>query len=146
MLTRYFEDYAVGDTGTTRGRTITEADIVAFAGVSGDFQPLHTDAAYAATQRYGQRIAHGMLVLSVATGLIDIDAPYAEAFLGIDGLRFRAPTFIGDTIHVAHEVTELVDHDERSGRIAFAVTIRKDDGTDVARAHWTFLCAKHPPE
>jgi 3-hydroxybutyryl-CoA dehydratase len=142
MLTRWFEDYSVGDTGTTRGRTVTETDLVGFAGVSGDFNPLHTDQVYAESTRFGQRIAHGMLVLSIATGLIELKAPYAAAFYGIDGLRFLAPTFIGDTLTVTWTVTEKKDHSSTNGLIAYQVAVLKQDGTECVRGTMTLLARK----
>ena len=101
----YFETVTEGDTSTTGGRTITEADVVNFAGVSGDFNHLHLDDERMAESSFGERIAHGMLVLSAATGLLWQDRTERErealvAFYGIDRLRFRAPVFFGDRIHV----------------------------------------------
>lgn len=141
MLTRFFEDYSVGDRGTTRARTITESDLVTFASLSGDWHPLHTDARYAADSRFGQRIAHGMLVLSVATGLVDFEVPYTQAFLGIDALRFRAPVFIGDTIDATWEVVEVADHDDGNGRITYRLTVGKDGATCV-EGQLTMLAAR----
>jgi 3-hydroxybutyryl-CoA dehydratase len=102
----YFEDFKVGDKYVTRARTITEADIVNFAGFSGDWHPLHVDAEYAAKAIFGERIAHGMLVLSVASGLLPLYDWAIIAFYGIDRLRFLAPTKIGDTLHVELEITD----------------------------------------
>lgn len=105
----YFEEFAVGQTFTSRGRTITEADIVHFAGISGDYNPLHMDAEYAKNTQFGQRIAHGMLGLSVATGLAYsmgfLDGTVI-AFTGLDW-KFRAAIYIGDTIKVEAKVAEL---------------------------------------
>ncbi len=98
--TRFFEDYAVGDTRQTLGRTISEADIVIHAGQTGDFYPHHMDAEWCKTQPFGQRIAHGTLIFSVAVGLT-AGAVNPEAFsYGYDRLRFLRPVFIGDTITV----------------------------------------------
>lgn len=100
-----------GETTVTGGRTITEADVMNFAGVSGDFNHIHTDEERMDGSIFGERIAHGMLVLSAATGLIWQHRSIEErnavvAFYGIDALRFRKPVFIGDTIHVETEVIE----------------------------------------
>jgi len=94
--------------------------VVNFAGVSGDFNHHHTDAVRMHDSTYGERIAHGMLVLSVATGLIWQDRSDAEkeavvAFYGIDRLRFLAPTFIGDRVHVELEVTEKTERERGPG-------------------------------
>jgi 3-hydroxybutyryl-CoA dehydratase len=109
MLTRYYDEYEMGDRYVSRGRTITEADIVNFAGLTGDWYPLHVDVEYAKRTEFGQRIAHGMLVLSVASGLVPISPDVLVAFYGMDELRFTAPTFIGDTLHVETEVIEKRD-------------------------------------
>ena len=106
----YFEDLDVGFRFESASRTVTEADLVAFAGVSGDFNPLHTDAVFAAQTIYGERIAHGALVLSLATGLRQRAGLFDGTLLGlveIRGWRFVAPVRIGDTIRVRNEVREL---------------------------------------
>lgn len=109
MLDRYFDELEVGVRVVSRGRTITEADLVMFSAFSGDWYPLHTDKEFAAGTVFGQRIAHGMLVLSVATGLVDMKPGVVVAFYGMDKVRFTAPTFIGDTIRVEAEVIEKSD-------------------------------------
>ena len=106
----YFEDVEVGSTFTTLRRTITEADIVNFAGVSGDFNPLHMDAEFAKDSLFGQRVAHGVLVLGVATGLRQGIGLFDGTLMGLLELRtwrFLAPVFIGDTVRVETEIVEL---------------------------------------
>jgi acyl dehydratase len=106
----YFEDVEVGFRFETPGRTVTEADLAVFSGVSGDFNPLHTDAVFAAGSIYGERIAHGALVLSLVTGLRQRVGLFDGTLMGlleIRGWRFLAPVRIGDTIRVTVEVTEL---------------------------------------
>jgi acyl dehydratase len=106
----YFEDVQVGFRFETPRRTVTEADLVAFAGVSGDFNPLHTDRVFAAESIYGERIAHGALVLSLATGLRQRVGLFDGTLMGLLEIRiwrFSAPVRIGDTIRVVNEVTEL---------------------------------------
>jgi acyl dehydratase len=117
-----FETVAVGDAYETRGRTLTEADVVNFAGVSGDFNHLHTDAEAMADSEFGERVAHGALVFSVLTGLIwqsrsDAEREAIVAFYGVDRLRFVQPAFIGETIHAEVEVldTEPRDHPVATG-------------------------------
>jgi acyl dehydratase len=123
MIRGYFEDNAPGDRIVTRARTVTEADVVGFAGLSGDWHPLHTDAHYAEQGPFGRRIAHGMLVLSILTGLAPLDSETVLAFYGIDRLRFIRPAYIGDTIHVVSEVQEAQERDERSGVIVSDVRV-----------------------
>jgi len=106
----YFEDVEVGFRFETPRRTVTEADLVAFAGVSGDFNPLHTDSVFAAGSIYGERIAHGALVVSLATGLRQRAGLFDGTLLGlleIRNWRFTAPVRIGDTVRVVNEITEL---------------------------------------
>lgn len=110
MAPLYFEDVEVGFQFETPSRTVTEADLVAFAGVSGDFNPLHTDAVFAAGTIYGERIAHGALVVSLATGLRQRAGLFDGTLMGlleIRSWRFAVPVRIGDTIRVANEIIEL---------------------------------------
>jgi acyl dehydratase len=103
----YYEDVEVGDEWTSGGRTITEADIVNFAGLSGDFNPLHMDEEFAKKTIFGKRIAHGLLGLAVMSGLGSFYPPMRTiAFLGIKEWNFKAPIFIGDTIYVKTKVLE----------------------------------------
>jgi 3-hydroxybutyryl-CoA dehydratase len=105
----------VGETLTTRGRTITESDIVTFAGLSGDWHPQHTDAQWAATSLFGDRIAHGLLVVSVAVGLVPLDPSRVVAVRRAD-VVFKQPVRIGDTVHVELKV---LDHQPLDG--AFSI-------------------------
>lgn len=108
-MARYYEDLPVGFEFTTPRRTVTEADIVNFAGLSGDFNPLHTDDDFAATTPFGGRIAHGVLVLAMVTGLrqrVGLFEGTLLAFLEIRSWRFKGAVQPGDTITVRCEVTE----------------------------------------
>jgi acyl dehydratase len=107
--TLYYDDLDVGDRFQTAGRTVTEADIVNFAGLSGDFNSVHVDAEFASTTQNGQRIAHGLLVLAIASGLstrLPLMKLIDKAILGLAGVECRwfKPTFAGDTIHVTVEI------------------------------------------
>jgi acyl dehydratase len=106
----YFEEFAIGQKIVTAGRTITEADIVSFATLTGDFNAIHVDAEYAAGQIFKQRIAHGLLGMSYALGLT-VQTGMMEgtvvAFREIGTWKFSKPIFIGDTIHVEIEVQAL---------------------------------------
>jgi acyl dehydratase len=117
----YFEDLEVGMEWRTAARTVTEADVVAFAGVSGDFNPIHVDAESAAGSAFGERIAHGALVLAIATGLRQQEGRFRgtlKAWLGIEGWRFRAPVRIGDTIAVTTRIAALRQRPEHGDGIA----------------------------
>ncbi len=105
----YFEDYAVDSIETSRGRTITESDIVNFAGLSGDFVELHMNEDYARSGPFGRRIAHGALIFSISTGMLVQMVPDQSpivAFYGVDKLRFVTPVFIGDTVHITRRIVE----------------------------------------
>jgi 3-hydroxybutyryl-CoA dehydratase len=130
----YFQDFKVGEVIKTRGRTITEADIVNFAAFSGDWYPLHVDAEYAAKTPFGERIAHGMLVLSAASGLMPLIDWAIVAFYGMDRVRFVGPTKIGDTIHVEAEVIETKEKGELGGVVTFQQTVKNQRDEDLAVA------------
>lgn len=116
---RYFEDYEIGETRTSVGRTITETDIVLHAGQTGDFFPHHMDAEWTATQPFGQRIAHGTLIMSVAVGMTAGDINPQAMSYGYDRVRFIRPVFIGDTITVTAEITEKTDHTKRPETLGY---------------------------
>ena len=130
----YFEDYSIDEIRTSRGRTITEADIVNFAGLSGDFVELHVNEEYARSGPFGRRIAHGALIFSISTGLMvqmTSDHEAIVAFRGVDQLRFVAPVFIGDTIHVVKKTIEKNTKDGIRGLVAFETTVLNQDGKPV---------------
>lgn len=139
---QYLEDFQIGDKLITRGRTVTEADIVNFAALSGDWYPLHTNVEYAKKTQFGERIAHGLLVLSIASGF---NPPYDTAFIafyGMDKVRFMAPTKIGDTIHVEAEVADKQDKGELGGVVTWKQSTKNQRGEDVAVAIVKGLVAK----
>jgi acyl dehydratase len=130
----HFEDFALGQKSTTRSRTITEADIVNFAGLSGDFVELHVSEEYARQGPFGRRIAHGMLVLSISSGLsvqMGQTTDTVIAFYGIDRLRFTKPTFIGDTIHVEKEVIATERKEGARGVVTFNTQVLNQNGEPV---------------
>jgi acyl dehydratase len=110
---RHFEDYEIGEVRTTVGRTITEADVVLHAGQTGDLYPHHMDAEWVKTQPFGQRIAHGTLILSVAVGMTAGDINPLAFSYGYDRIRFVRPVHIGDTITVAATIAGKRDHPKR---------------------------------
>lgn len=120
-----------GDAYVTQGRTITDADVMNFAGVSGDFNHIHTDEERMADSMFGEPIAHGMFVLSAATGLVWQNRSVEEreavvAFYGIDELRFRKPAYVGDTIRVEMEVLETTEKPDGpgNGTVRYAMSVR----------------------
>jgi len=130
----FFEDYVVGATRQTTGRTVTEADIVLHAGQTGDFFPHHMDAEWCATQPFGKRVAHGTLVMSMAVGMTAGDINPRAMSYGYDRVRFVRPVFIGDTITVRAEITGLADHRRRpetQGMVEETVTATNQAGEVV---------------
>jgi acyl dehydratase len=123
---QYFEDFEIDASAESDGRTITESDVVAFAALSGDYNPIHTDEEFARRSAFRQRIAHGALVFSVSTGLAMRISPPDEAlvaFLGIDSLRFTRPVFLGDTIRLRTRVAEKQERDPKRGVVTFENTV-----------------------
>lgn len=106
----WFEDLSTGRAWTSTGRTLTEADVVAFCGVSGDFHPLHVDAEYAARSPFGARLVHGALVLSVATGQrgqLPFVGEALVAFVEIRSWAMHKPVHIGDTVRTRTTIEEV---------------------------------------
>ena len=138
----YFEEYTVGDGITSQGRTVTEGDIVNFAMLSGDWNPLHTDAEAAKATPYGERIAHGLLVLSMATGLTERLGILNQTVLGFMGLdwEFRAAVKIGDTIRVHATISELKPMPRLGGGyVTLKIQVRNQEDKVVQRGSWTIL-------
>ena len=146
----FYEDINEGMTLMTRGRTITEADIVAFAGLTGDYNPMHTDAEYMKQSAFGQRIAHGMLSLSYAVGQayqLGFMERTVLAFRGLE-MKFSLPVYIGDTLHVEIVVKTKDKSSPRlgGGLITFGVKIINQDGKTVQSGDWLVLMASKPQE
>lgn len=138
----YFEDFEIGMKLVTAARTITETDIVTFAGLSGDFNQIHTDAEYAAKDTFGQRIAHGLLVQSIATGLAVRSGVIEGTVLAFRELsaKFSLPTFIGDTVHVVIEITEKKAFRRLGGgNVTMKYSIVNQHGKVVQRGDWIML-------
>ncbi len=146
---RYFEEFEIGDRVVSPGRTVTETDVVLFAGLSGDYNQLHTDAEFARNTPFGERIAHGVLGLAIATGLVarlGVIEGTAEAFTGLDW-RFRAPIKIGDTIHVVAEVTRKKEMKRLGGGfITLSVQVINQRDEVVQKGTWTALIRSRPQE
>lgn len=150
LESKYFEDMKIGDKCISVGRTITEADIVNFAGISGDYNILHTDAEFAKNSIAGQRIAHGLLAMVVASGL------YTRTFYGmamtgtltafteVRSWKFKKPVLIGDTIHVQAEITEKIDArpERSSGKVVMKRTILNQKNEVVQEGEYVLLIKK----
>jgi acyl dehydratase len=145
-----YADLQVGMSFRSPGRTITDADLVAFAGLTGDYSELHTSDVYAKSSEFGRRVAHGMLGLAYAHGLMwartgDLRET-AIAFLGIDDWRFLQPIFVGDTIFVNYRIAELRDSKSRPTQAiaTFDVEVVDQDNRVVQRGRKALLVSKVP--
>ena len=145
-----YADLHVGMSFRSPGRTITDADLVAFAGLTGDYSELHTSDVYAKSSEFGRRVAHGMLGLAYAHGLMwprtgDLRET-AIAFLGIDDWRFLQPIFVGDTIFVNYRIAELRDSKSRPTQAiaTFDVEVVDQDNRVVQRGRKALLVSKVP--
>ena len=128
---KYFEDFKLGEKEVSRGRTITEADVTMFAALSGDWYPLHVNEEVAKKTIFGGRIAHGFLVLSVASGFVTPYETALIAFYGMDKVRFTGPTKLGDTIHLETEVAEVKDKGD-FGVVSSQWHVKNQRNEDVA--------------
>lgn len=144
----YFEEFEVGQKFYSSARTITETDIVMFAGISGDYNQIHTDSEYCKNSHFGQRIAHGLLITSIASGLI-AQSGFLEgtviAFREISNWKFVRPTFIGDTVHVITEIleTKLLKR-LGGGSVVIALDVRNQNEETLMKGKWTALMASKP--
>ncbi|MBN1149414.1 MAG: hypothetical protein JXA78_19285 [Anaerolineales bacterium] len=144
----YFEDFKPGQQVISAGRTITEADIVNFAGLSGDFNQMHVDAAFCQTSFFGQRVAHGLLVLSIASGLMvqtGVLEGTAIAFREINNWKFSKPVFIGDTVLAEMEVMETQPMRRLGGgAVTIEVRVKNQHSDVVMKGLLTVLIADRP--
>lgn len=144
---KYFEEFEIGLEIQTSARTITETDLVNFAGLSGDFNFIHTDAHAAKETLFGQRVAHGMLVASIATGLAVQQGFIDGTTLAFRGLtwRFVKPVFIGDTVHVEVKVTATKAMARLGGGlVTFDTHVANQNGETVHKGEWEMLIKSKP--
>jgi acyl dehydratase len=146
-MKKHFEDYELGFSVSSHGRTITEADIVLHAGQTGDFYPHHMDAEFCKTQPFGERIAHGTLILAVAVGMLAGEINDVAMSYGYDGIRFIRPVFIGDTI-TAHatigEKREYKKSPDEFGLVDEKVEVLNQKGELVMALTHIYLVHKKP--
>ena len=143
----YFEEFTEGIEVVTQARTITETDIVNFAGVSGDYNAIHTDAEFAKATPFGGRIAHGLLGLSVATGLgmqLGFMDGTVIAFTGLEW-KFKGPVKIGDTIHLVAKVKQTKGMRALGGGfVVFDARVLNQRNESVQQGEWTILIKSKP--
>jgi len=146
-MPRFFlEDFDVGMTFETPRRTVTEADVVAFAGLSGDYNPLHTDEEFAKNGPFGRRIGHGVLTLAILTGLwerLGFLSGSVEAFYGIDKLRFTRPVYFGDSLRATVKVLDKKER-EINGMVVFSNEVVNQRGETVLVCDTKVLVRRKP--
>jgi acyl dehydratase len=144
----WFEDMTVGRRWVTQRRTITEADVVAFAGLSGDYNPLHVDEVFAAAGPFGRRVVHGLLVLSIATGLRQQSGVFygvIKAFAEVKSWTFKRPVFIGDTVTAVTTVLEARPTSKPGqGIVEQRVDVVNQDGDIVQSGIFVTLVSARP--
>jgi 3-hydroxybutyryl-CoA dehydratase len=144
----YFEEFEPGQYYISAGRTITESDIVAFAGLSGDYNQIHTDAEYSQTTPFGQRVAHGLLVTSIASGLVTLSGMIEGtvlAFREIVSWKFTKPVFIGDTVHVETAIIAVKALRRLGGgAVELELSVKNQADEVVMKGLWKVLIASRP--
>jgi len=145
-LSTDFDALEIGSRFQTRGRTITETDLVSFSALTGDHHPLHTDVEWAAESEFNGRIAHGMLLLSYCVGLVPLDPAQVMALRGFERIAFKRPVRIGDTIHVEGELESKKELDAATGLVVFAWRIVNQRGEAVALAKVRVVWRRAAPE
>lgn len=144
----WFEEFEVGQQIITSGRTITESDIVSFAGLSGDYNQIHTDAEFSSKTYFKNRVAHGLLVLSIASGLAmrtGILEGTVIAFREINSWKFTLPVFIGDTIHAELTILETKSIPRLGGgSLIIEISVKNQKNEIIMKGTWTALVASKP--
>jgi len=146
---KWFEDFELGDTMTTRGRTVDIGDITNYAGLTGDHYQLHTDAAFMEGNRFGQRIAHGPLTFSLAVGLVGLSGFYGDAIAAlveITSLKATQPVFPGDTLHVVATVVTHEATGPKYGTLGVNYSVRNQSGKEVMTFLQTMLAKRQQGE
>jgi len=150
MQGKWFEEYFPGYRIETAGRTITEADVVNFAGVSGDFNPLHVDDVFSRAGIYQQRVVHGLLVVSVVSGLLmqtGILGGTVGAFREINQWKFLQPVYIGDTIRVSLDVTQTKAAPALGGGLVkVALSVQNQEHKAVMKGFWSIFVLSKPTQ
>jgi 3-hydroxybutyryl-CoA dehydratase len=145
MLTDPFEHLREGERFRSRGRTVTESDVHAFAALTGDLHPQHCDADWAAGSAFGERIAHGMLVLSFAVGLVGFDPERVVALRRVSDAVFKRPVRFGDTVHVEGQVAKLTPVADDAGLVALVLKIVNQNTKTVCKTNVEALWRRETP-
>ena len=137
-----FDQFKIGDVFASQARTVTEADVVNFAGLSGDFNPLHTDEEFGKTTPFGTRIAHGMLVAAMATGMSNWTGVFEGTTLALmeQLIQYKSPTKFGDTVHLELKVLEKKESSKPDrGVVIFEAKVCNQEGKAVIEGKWTLM-------
>ncbi|ALV39855.1 acyl dehydratase [Pseudarthrobacter sulfonivorans] len=142
MISKPYEDIKTGDTATTNSRIITGEYVRAFGELTGDNHPLHTNAQYAEQTRFGKQIAHGALMISTLLGLVELHPSYLQCFYSLDNLRFKAPSYFGDSVYAVCEILAVTPHkDGESAVVTSAAKLINQDGVTVLSGDFSLLVA-----
>jgi acyl dehydratase len=142
MITQPYGELVLGQKSRSRGRTITETDVVNFCGLTGNWLELHSNAEFAKKTLYGQRLVQGGLVFVISNALLGFDSALIEAFYGVDKLRFLKPTFINDTIHAETELIRLKEKGDKHGVATLLLTTVNQRGETVLSCEFSLLVRK----
>jgi len=137
-----FDEFNVGDVFASQARTVTEADVVAFAGISGDFNPLHTDAEFGKTTPFGERIAHGMLIAAMSTGMANWLGVFEGTTIALmeQVLQYKGAVKFGDTVHLELTVAEKKESSKPDrGVVIFSARVLNQENKIVIDGTWTTL-------
>jgi 3-hydroxybutyryl-CoA dehydratase len=144
----YFEEFQPAQKIVTAGRTVTEADVVNFAGLSGDYNQMHVDEAYSQKTTFGRRVAHGLLVVSIVSGLAvqtGVMEGTVMAFREINEWKFAKPVFFGDTVHAVLEVREKKELRRiGGGSVTIDLDVINQNDEVVMKGVWVVLIAARP--
>lgn len=139
MMNRPYGELAIGQRSRSRGRTITETDVVNFCAMTGNWLEIHANAEFAKKSMFGQRVVQGGLVFVVSNALFGFDSAVVEAFYGVDKLRFIKPTFIGDTLHAESEIIKMRDKGDRHGVVTAQLWAVNQRSERVLSCEFTLL-------
>lgn len=142
MISKPYEDIEVGDLATTGSRTVTEEYVRSFAELTWDRHPLHLDPQYAEGTRFGKQIAHGALMISTLLGLVELHPSYLLCFYSLDNVRFKAPTYFGDSVHALSEISAVVPRkDGKTAVVTSSARLINQDGVVVLSGDFSLLVA-----
>lgn len=139
MMNLPYGELAIGQKARSRGRTITETDVVNFCGLTGNWLEIHSNAEFSKKTLFGQRVVQGGLVFVISNALFGFDSAVVEAFYGVDKLRFLKPTFIGDTLYAGSEITAMREKGDKHGVVTARLSAINQRGETVLSCEFSLL-------